>query len=189
MIKFSAQHSIKLHTLFTSIFIVILTSIVLIGCSGTPSASGVSAMAMGSASPEINTPNANNQMLKLSALKGSYVLIEFWESNNLESRTNHFEMERLYNKYKDENFKNGKKYCVYSVSLDTDKDKWMAAIAADNITWDCQTIDTKGWNATAALDFGINYLPKYYLIDGDGVVVKKNILIKDLEQILDSNLN
>lgn len=189
MVKFHHQNSFKSLTLFTPILIVILASFVIIGCSGTPSISAFSGIAMGSASPEISTPNANNQMLKLSALKGSYVLVEFWESNNLESRTNHFEMERLYNRYKDENFKNGKKYCVYSVSLDTDKDKWLAAIAADNISWDCQTIDTRGWNAEAALDFGINYFPKYFLIDGDGVVIKKNILISDLEQILESNLN
>ncbi|MBK9504080.1 MAG: hypothetical protein IPO03_01605 [Bacteroidetes bacterium] len=46
------------------------------------------------------------------------------------------------------------------MSLDTDKQKWLDALAADNVSWPCQTIDTKSWNAKSAIDFEVNFLPK-----------------------------
>ncbi len=158
------------------------------GCSGTANSKTVG-ITTGNSGPNIITSDKNGEWLQLSALKGSYVLVEFWESGNSAARMNHFEMDRLYRKYKNADFKDGKNFCVYSVSLDTDKAKWEAAITQDNVTWPCQTIDTKGWNAKSALDYGVNYLPKYYLLDGNGVVIKRNILIEDLESIIKEELN
>ncbi len=189
MLKLPPHFSIKLHTYFIIAVVAIASTTSFTGCSGSEATTLVSGLATGTTSPEIITQDVNNQWVHLSALKGSYVLVEFWESGNADARRNHYEMERLYKRFQHEEFKNGKNYCIYSVSLDTDKDKWLAAVAADNVSWTCQTIDTKAWNAQAALDFGINYLPKYYLLDGDGVVVKKNILIGELETILQDNLH
>jgi len=185
----SPRFSTKLHTFFIVAIFAITSITTFTGCSGSEATTLTSGLATGTSSPEIITQDANNRWLQLSALKGTYVLVEFWESGNADARRNHIEMERLYKKYQHEDFKNGKNYSVYSVSLDTDKNKWLAAVTADNVSWNCQTIDTKSWNAQAALDFGINYLPKYYLLDGDGVVIKKNILIGELESILNEHLH
>lgn len=177
--------AIKHHTTFFAIIIFSAAILAFSGCSSTGSVAAVSGLATGSISPDIITKGINSNNLQLSKLKGSYVLVEFWESGNYDARRNHLEMERIYKEFKDKEFKNGQNFCVYSVSLDTDEQKWKAAVALDNITWPCQTIDTNSWNAQAALDYSINYLPKYYLLDGDGVIVKKNILIHDLENILE----
>lgn len=167
----------------------VVISVIAYGCSGTAASSKVVGVAAGNTSPEIATNDKNGKTLQLSALKGSYVLVEFWESGNNEARRNHFEINRVYQKYKDAQFKDGKNFCIYSVSLDTNKDQWLEAMAQDNVSWPCQTIDTKGWNAKSALDFGVSFLPKYYLINGEGVIIKRNILIKDLESIIQAELS
>ena len=164
-------------------------SFTVVGCAGVGSTAHQVGVATGNATPDIITESKNGDWLQLHALKGSYVLVEFWESGNSEARKNHFEMDRLYKKYKNAEFKDGKNFCVYSVSLDTDKQKWLDALAADNVSWPCQTIDSKSWNAKSAIDFEVNFLPKYYLVNGDGQIVNRNILIDDLEDIIKAELN
>ncbi len=145
--------------------------------------------ATGDVSPEIIAKSSDGTDISLSGLKGSYVLIEFWESGNSAARANHFEMQRLYQKYKSAEFEKGNGFCIYSLSLDTDKSKWANAIAQDKITWPCQALDTRSWNASAAINYQVGFLPQYFLIDGNGVIVKKNILIKDLDSIIKENLD
>jgi hypothetical protein len=157
------------------------------GCS-TSATTATVGVATGNQSPDIFSENIKGEMISLSGHKGSYVLVEFWDSQNSDARKNHYEMQRIYNKYKDATFDNGKKFCIYSVSLDTDREKWEAAVAEDNMQWPCNTIDQRSWNSPAVLAYSISYLPKYYLIDGNGVVIRRNIMIKDLDAILGENL-
>lgn len=184
-------HSSRAHhtTLPVIIFFTALIGIgtLVSGCSSSATTATVG-VATGNQSPDIFTENIKGEMISLSGHKGSYVLVEFWDSQNSEARRNHYEMERIYSKYKDATFDNGKKFCIYSVSLDTDREKWEAAVAEDNMQWPCNTIDQRAWNSPAVLAFNISYLPKYYLIDGNGVVIRRNIMIKDLDAILEENL-
>lgn len=169
-----------------SFCLAIVTILAFTSCSVTNRVTGT---ATGDISPEIIAKSSEGTDITLSGLKGSYVLIEFWESGNSAARANHFEMQRLYQKYKSAEFAKGNGFCIYSLSLDTDKSKWANAIAQDKITWPCQALDTKSWNASAALNYEVGFLPQYFLIDGHGVIVKKNILIKDLEGIIKENLD
>ena len=68
--------------------------------------------------PEISLPNPDGEIIKLSDLRGKYVLIDFWASWCGPCRKENPNVVRLYNKYKDENF------TIYSVSLDKDKTRW-----------------------------------------------------------------
>lgn len=157
------------------------------GCSNSVTSPTIG-VATGNHSPEIQSENLKGEMISLSAHKGSYVLVEFWDSQNSEARRNHLEMQRIYQKFKDATFDNGKKFCIYSVSLDTDREKWAKAVAEDNMSWPCNTIDQRAWNSPSVLAYNISYLPKYYLIDGDGVIIRRNIMINELEALLNENL-
>ena len=103
----------------------------------------VTVTATGDISPEIIAKSAEGSDILLSELKGSYVLIEFWESGNSAARSNHFEMQRMYQKYKSAEFENGNGFCIYSLSLDTDVSKWTNAIKQDKITWPCNALVSK----------------------------------------------
>ncbi|MEZ5014451.1 MAG: TlpA disulfide reductase family protein [Chitinophagales bacterium] len=144
----------------------------------------------GELAPEIKAEGISGDTIALSSLRGKYVLVEFWDSGNDPARRSHFEMQRVYEKYKNASFKDGSKgYAVFSISLDAKKEQWKDAVQTDHVQWPEQAIDTRGWNAPAVVTYNVASLPKYYLIDGDGVIVYHNILIDELEEKLKEEIN
>lgn len=142
----------------------------------------------GDIAPEITAVDPGGNNLTLSSQRGKYVLVEFWEAGNSQSRKNHFEMGRMYQKYKDGNFEDASGFTIFSISIDSDKTKWLSAIREDLMVWPMQVIDTNSWNAKPLFDYAVASLPKYYLLNGDGIILQHNIIISDLESILKSHL-
>jgi hypothetical protein len=91
---------------------------------------------------------------------------------------------RTYTAYKDVAFKNGKGFTVFSVSLDQNKAAWLKGIQQDGLVWDNHVSDLQGWRNAAAGLYGVNSIPATYLIDGDGVVIKRNLRGQALENTL-----
>lgn len=128
------------------------------------------------------------ETVRLSDNKGQLVLVEFWSSSSTDARKNHKEIQRLRNIFKDTQFKNGDGFTVFSVSLDTDKEKWLKAIQEDKITWTSQANDLKGWFSDAAISYDVHTLPKYFLVDGDGNIANRYVIANDLEALLRKEL-
>ena len=85
-------------------------------------------------------------------------------------------MVKVYNKFKDKNF------TVLSVSLDRPdaKDKWLAAIHKDELTW-THVSDLKYWDNEVAKQYGIRAIPQNLLIDPQGKIIAKNLRGDDLD--------
>ena len=138
---------------------------------------------IGSIAPDFTQPDANDQPVKLSGLRGKYVLLDFWASWCGPCRAENPHVVKAYAKYKDRNF------TVLGVSLDQPgkKDAWLAAIKKDGLTW-TQVSDLQFWNNAAAKQYGITAIPQNFLIDPKGKIVAKNLrgdaLEKKLEEIL-----
>lgn len=142
----------------------------------------------GNIAPEISAIDPGGNTLSLNGQRGKYVLVEFWESGNSQSRKNHFEMGRMYQKYRDANFKEANGFTIFSISIDSDKSNWLSAIREDAVVWPLQVIDTNSWNSKPLLDYAVASLPKYYLLDEEGIILQHNIIISDLETILKTYL-
>jgi thiol-disulfide isomerase/thioredoxin len=103
--------------------------------------------------------------LKLSSYKGQYVLLDFWASWCGPCRKENPFLVSAYEKYKDKGF------TVLGVSIDTDRSDWQKAIKVDNLVW-AQLIDS---TTDIARIYGIDAIPKNFLIDPNGKIVAKNL--------------
>jgi peroxiredoxin len=125
--------------------------------------------------------DVNGNKVKLSSFRGKYVLVDFWASWCGPCRQENPNVVKAYNKFKDKNF------TVLGVSLDSNKDRWLAAIKQDNLAW-TQISDLKGWGNEAAQLYNINAIPANLLIDPQGRIVGKNLRGAALEAKLDQIL-
>ncbi|MBJ6146351.1 TlpA disulfide reductase family protein [Hymenobacter sp. BT559] len=137
----------------------------------TPSRAGQSL------APDFRQANPQGKLVQLSALRGQYVLLDFWASWCPPCRAENPVLVQAYQRYK------GKKFTILSVSLDHNRAAWLKAVQADGLTWP-QVSDLKGWDNAAAVRYHIEALPQNYLLDPTGHVVGQNLRGAALEQRL-----
>lgn len=137
--------------------------------------------AVGQPAMEFSQPDADGKLVSLASYKGKYVLVDFWASWCGPCRAENPNVVKAYSRFKDKGFD------ILAVSLDDKKDKWQAAVQADNLPW-THVSDLKGWKNEVAEQYGIQAIPQNLLLDPKGVIIAKNLrgdaLEKKLEEVI-----
>jgi len=140
---------------------------------------------IGNIAPEINLPDSDGYMIPLSSLRGKVVLIDFWASWCAPCIKEIPNLVNIYNEYKDEKFSVGDGFTIYGVSLDKDRKQWTNAIAKHNLLW-TNVSDLNFWKSEGAKIYNVRAIQACFLIDGNGIIIAKNLRGKNLLVILES---
>lgn len=136
---------------------------------------------VGGIAPEIALKTPEGDSLKLSQLRGKYVLIDFWASWCGPCRRENPNVVKMYEKFKNKDFE------IFGVSLDQQKEPWLAAIKKDNLGWK-HVSDLQHWRSVVVGDYSIEGIPHTVLLDKEGRIIAKNLRGASLEAKLEEIL-
>lgn len=130
--------------------------------------------------------NVLGEKIRLSNIKGKYILVEFWASWCGPCRKANPDLVKVYDQYKNKGFE------ILGVSIDQDRDKWINAIEKDSLIWE-NVSDLIGGENEAALIYGVYSVPDNVLINEDGIIIGRklrgNSLKNKLQELLGDKAN
>jgi peroxiredoxin len=126
--------------------------------------------------------DTGGRLVRLSSLKGKYVLVSFWTTTSEECLAELPELKAVYAQY------NKKGLEIYHVSLDSDRERWKSVVRFEDLPW-INVIEDDPQKPAFATSMGIRQLPSNILYDRDGNVINTNLFGRNLQIRMDQLFN
>ena len=126
-------------------------------------------MAVGSYITDEATPNADGDTIRWMDIisQHDYTLIDFWASWCGPCMRSMPGLKELYAEHSGEHFE------VIGISLDNDRERWLAAIESKELNW-VQLSNLMFWDEPMVKRFEIPYIPSTMLVDREGKIIIRN---------------
>jgi peroxiredoxin len=132
---------------------------------------------VGAVAPVLALPDTAGNLVKLSSLRGKYVVVLFWASWSPESMAELKTLADILNKAKREDVE------LYQVSLDRTRESWTKCLH-ENSFRGMQVSDLKYWDSPVVGSYQIERLPMMFLLDKNGVILRRDFHAVELPATL-----
>lgn len=144
---------------------------------------GAGAALVGRTIVDFAMPDKDGSMIDTKAMRGKVFLIDFWGSWCVWCRKGHPHLKALYDQYHPKGFE------IIAIGVEfgekeTHRDKWLKAIAEDQLAWKHILNDNDVINLPEA--YGVRAYPTKLLVDRDGKILLR--VTDDNERALDAKL-
>lgn len=120
---------------------------------------------IGKVSPNIEAIDKEGSLVHLSDLRGKYVLLDFTATGCAPCVASLGDLKELTENYNDS-------LVVVSYSQDTSKSVWLKTLNKHKSSW-LNLWDGSGSNGKTSIEYGVNSIPAFFLINPDGVITEK----------------
>lgn len=126
--------------------------------------------------------DVNDKRIRMSSLKGKYVLLTFWSFRSKECIEDNLQLKAYYKLYSKKGFE------IYQINLDEGEADWRTAVKFDELPWINTREDDvlKPFNARL---FNVKSLPTNYLFDKNGQIIASNLHGRPLQMKLEQLFN
>jgi len=121
---------------------------------------------IGDKAPDFQLPDLNGKLVGLNNFKGKYILLDFWSSNCGPCILELPNMLKNYQAYRDKGFE------IISISFDKKRADWENIVKKENMIWTTVS-DLKGSDGEVILTYNVYFMPTYFLINPDGIIIDK----------------
>ena len=143
----------------------------------------------GEKAPDFMGATADGHVFKLSDLKGTIVLLDFWGSWCGPCIKESPELIKLYEEYGNRHFTDADGFTIVSVAIEKNRERWERAIERLGLTWPHQVIDPvssfRFFDSPIANEYGVKEVPSKFLIDEKGYIVKVNPTFEEIRAFLE----
>ena len=127
-------------------------------------------------------PDTQGKMIRLSSLRGKYVLVTFWATTSEDCLAEISGLKNIYSLY------HGKGLEIYQVSLDADANRWKNVVKFEEIPWISVREEDPG-NPAYAMAMNISKVPSNLLFDPEGNIINTNLFGRNLQIRMDQLFN
>ena len=121
---------------------------------------------------KIQSMSAGQPLAELSDMKGKYVLLSFWASYDAQSRMQNVSLSNV--------LRSSRNVEMVSVSFDEYQSIFKETVRKDQIVTPTCFVETEGEDSGLFKKYRLNRGFTNYLLDGNGVIIAKNISAADL---------
>lgn len=132
----------------------------------------------GDKAPDFEIALADGQQVRLSDLKGKYVLLHFWGSWCGPCRAENPDLADIYKGYRGLGFE------IFSIGIEQSEQAWQRAIERDSLAWRYHAMEPADFEGGVARLYNIKAIPATFLINPDGNIIGVNWPPEEIEKTL-----
>lgn len=139
----------------------------------------------GETAPDFSALTAYGDSMRLSDLRGKYVLLDFWGSWCGPCLAESPSLVQLYHKFHGQHFEDADDFEIVSVGIERKKENWLGAIQYFGLNWKYHVSDANYFDSEAAKKYGVRVIPTKFLLNKDGIIIGVNQSVEEIDKLLE----